>query len=159
MNDKPDSGSTDLPSFYAIMEYLISVIATIGDKDAFTYSPRSGRMYDIRKPGHGSALYGEMLTENGNFRPDAPIYLIGVTDNDDISANDALKWAFKILTLSANQPLFGTWVNDAGKRCLDLVIAVQFIREYDAIMMGKEFEQEYILRIDPYGEHESIKVR
>ncbi len=159
VNDKPDSGSTDLPSFDAIMKYLISVIATIGDKDAFTYSPRSGRMYDVTKPGHGGALFQELVTSISHFRPDVSIYLIGLTDNTDISANDALKRAFKILMLMTDHPLFGTWVNEAGKRCLDLVIAVQFIREYDAIMMGKWFEQDSIVRIDPSGKAVTIKVR
>ncbi len=111
-----------MPSFDVIMKHLISVIATIGEQDAFTYNPRTGRMYDITKPGHAGALFDELVAGDKNLRPDSPIHLISVTDNYDISPNDALKWVYGVMMLMAEQPLFGTWINKAGKRCLDLVI-------------------------------------
>ncbi len=159
VNGIPGSKSTIALAAYIAMEYLGVAIANIGDRVGFTWSPKTRKFYNVKIKQQAIDLFWELVAGSRNFRPDVPIYLIAVTCNTDISVNATLRWAYEILTLITNQPLFGYWINKAGKRHLDAVLPAQFICESDAIKMAKKYEQDYIVRIRPNGKYATIKIR
>ncbi len=159
MQGNPDPRSTEPPSFDDAWEQFARVIANLKDQEAFTWSPKSGRQYNFKIPGHALGLHQELIDGNRNFRPDRPIYLIGITNNTNLTKNMVLRCGYEKLLKKTRQPLFGLWFDDDGYAYLDDILPVQFINEDDAVRMGKRYEQKEIVRIRPNGKYATIKVR
>ncbi len=158
MPGKPGFRHTKPIPFDLIVPYLLAVIANLGNS-AFTWSPKSNRQYDIKKPAQTLALFLELVEGGLNFDPDLPIYLIAVTCNTSITINLILRRAYEKLMSITNQPLIGYWISKTGIKYLDVVLATQVINKAEAVRLAKKYGQDYIIRIYPSGKSTTIQIR
>ncbi|RNJ79724.1 MAG: hypothetical protein D9C04_03890 [Nitrosopumilus sp. B06] len=153
----PGSNHTPALAFVAILDMVRAAVKAWMSLKGFTYSPKSGLVFDVDYLHEGLALFIELIRGNRDFRVELPIYLVAITHHASTEADDVLKRGYETISRSSNQPLFGYWKDPAGRPYLDAVVPLQFISKEDAIGAGKRYGQRFILAIWPDGSYEHLK--
>ncbi|RNJ80404.1 MAG: hypothetical protein D9C04_01595 [Nitrosopumilus sp. B06] len=163
--EKPDPDETVIPgsnhtpalAFAEIWAKIRAAVKACMGLEGFTYSPKSGLVFDVEHLHEGLALFRELIRGGRDFEVDLPIYLIAVTCHTSIEIDDVLRRGYETITRFSNQPLIGYWKTPAGRPYLDAVVPLQFISKNAAIREGKKHGQEFILAIWPDGSYEHIE--
>ena len=162
---KPDPDETVIPGschtpaleFEIMRGNLYSVVESYKHLPGFTYSPKSGLVFDVRVVSDGRALFRELIRGRKDFLADRPVYLIAFTNHLDTDIDNVLRDKYEEVSKFSNQPLIGYWKDSKGRTYLDVVAVAQFISKKTAIREGKRYGQEYILEIRPDGSHDHIE--
>ncbi|RNJ76612.1 MAG: hypothetical protein EB828_02670 [Nitrosopumilus sp. D6] len=153
----PGSNHTPALAFAVIWVGIRAAVKAWMSLKGFTFSPKSGLVFDVDYLHEGLALFIELIRGSRDFKVDLPIYLIAVTCHTSIEIDDALRDGYERIARFSNQPLIGYWKDPAGRPYLDAVVPLQFISKNAAIREGKKHGQEYILAIWSDGSHEHSK--
>ena len=152
----PGSGHTGALPFLSVRAMIVAAVAEHMHLLGFTYSPKSDLVYCVKSRHDGLALFRELVRGNKDFRADLPVYLIALTHHASTEVDHVVKAGYEGVSERSNQPLIGFWTNPKGVSYLDAVLPAQFIKEEEAVCLGKEYGQQTIIRIKPDGHHKHI---
>ena len=153
----PGSNHTPALAFVAILDMIRAAVKAWKHLDGFTYSPKSGLVFDVKNIHECLALFRELVRGSENFLADRPIYLVAVTRHSNTEIDDDLREGYEKIARASSQPLIGYWKDSRGRSYLDAVVATQFINQTTAIRAGKKYGQEFILAIWPDGSYEHLE--
>ncbi|MDA7949702.1 MAG: hypothetical protein MPJ78_19775, partial [Hyphomicrobiaceae bacterium] len=124
-------------------DWIAAVIAVRGSENGFTANQATRNVYNAEITEECMRLYEELVETGDCLRHGPLIYIVALTTHQGTDVDGEVEDGYREAAWLTRQPLLGYWrPKDEG--FLDAAVAVQVIREADAIDLGRDLGQEGI---------------